>query len=65
LLWSDPYLPAILDAVFAEKSTPDRVCLGNGSGGFSCIDVNDIPGFTRSVVLGELIYNLIFDHSFE
>ena len=41
-----------LDAVFANFNAPNRVCLGNGSGGSpSCADASD-HSFTESVALG-------------
>ena len=43
-----------LVAVFANNGTPNRVCLGDGSGGFSsCSDVSDDSNLTFGVALGD------------
>ena len=43
-----------LDAVFANLFQTDRVCLGNGAGGFACSDVSADTGFTWDVGLGDV-----------
>lgn len=54
-----------LDKVFANENAPNHLCLGNGSGGFSCNDIDEVGGNTQSVALRELIINLLFGDSFE
>ena len=41
------------DAVFANQNGRNRVCLGNGSGGFACSDVSTDANPSNSVALGE------------
>ena len=40
-----------LDAVFANFRERNRVCLGDGAGGFTCVDVSIDTDFSRGVAL--------------
>ena len=42
-----------LDAVFGNFVQSNRVCLGNGAGGFTCSDVSADPTNNRGVALSE------------
>ena len=54
-----------LDAMFANEGLPNQLCLGNGSGGFTCSNIDNDTGNSQSVALGELIINLLFGSGFE
>ena len=41
-----------LDAVFSNFVQPNRVCLGDGSGGFACSDVSTDTNQSEDVALG-------------
>ncbi len=43
---------ADLDAIFTTDGTRDRVCLGNGAGGFACGFVSDEDGASEDVAVG-------------
>ena len=43
-----------LDAVFANFGQRDRVCLGGGSGSFTCSDVSTDTNFNSDVALGDV-----------
>jgi len=43
-----------LDAVFANVDLPNRVCLGDGLGGFSCGDMDAENPISRDVALGDV-----------
>jgi hypothetical protein len=43
-----------LDAVFANWGQPNRECLGNGTGGFTCTNVSGDALITTDVALGDL-----------
>jgi len=43
-----------LDAVFANSPQPNRVCLGDGTGGFSCSDVSTDINNSIDVALGDV-----------
>jgi hypothetical protein len=43
-----------LDAVFANVDVPNRVCFGNGFGGFSCGDIDAENPISRDVALGDV-----------
>ena len=41
-------------AIFANSGQPNRVCLGDGAGGFSCSDVSSDTNSTFGVALGDV-----------
>ena len=43
-----------LDAVFADFLSPNRVCVNDGSGNFTCSDVSTDANSTRDVALGDV-----------
>ena len=43
----------------------DRVCIGNGAGGFAFSDVSSDANFTRGLALGEVDSSQIFADAFE
>ncbi len=43
-----------LDLVFANFGERDRVCLGDGSGGFTCGDVSTDENFTSDGAVGDV-----------
>ena len=53
------------DAVFANLNQPNRVCRGDGSGGFvSCSDVSLDTSFSRAVALGDVDGDTFLDAVF-
>ena len=54
----------ILDAVFANQNQPNRVCLGDGAGGFACSDVSSDTNVSLGVGLGDVNNDTIFDAVF-
>jgi len=49
-----PAALADLDAVFANFSQNNRVCLGDGSGAFACSDVSTDANSSQGVALGDV-----------
>jgi hypothetical protein len=49
-----PAWASTLDAVFANSLEPNRVCLNDGSGGFTCSDVSGDTNQSRGVALGDV-----------
>ena len=47
-----PYVVLVMGAVFANYDSANRVCLGDGSGGFSCADVSADLHETREIATG-------------
>ena len=53
-----------LDAVFASDSQTNRLCLGDGSGGFTCSNISDDTNVTYGVALGFVDGDAILDAVF-
>ena len=43
-----------LDVVFANEGESNRVCLGDGSGGFTCSDVSTDTNTGEGLALGDV-----------
>jgi len=55
---------AAIDAVFANSGPPNRVCLGNGAGGFTCSNVSADTMFSNGVGLGDVNGDTFLDAVF-
>ena len=57
---SDTYL----DAIFADENQRNRMCLGDGGGGFTCKDVSGDVAPTQAVALGDVNGDMYLDAVF-
>ena len=60
----DSLTHASLDTIFANFDQPNRVCLGDGTGGFTCSDVSDDTNDSSGIALGDVNGDTFLDAVF-